>query len=142
MSPISTQDLPEIVISSSDHERLFNLATGALRRDPATAEDLLSELDRATVVESDAVPDSVVRMGSAVDFRFEDGDTHHVSLVFPLEADIARSRLSVMTPVGAALIGLTTGQSIQWTTPNGRERRLTVTGVSQPVRDPETPAAA
>ena len=71
-------------------------------------------------------------MGSRVRYRTAaDGEERDVTLVFPAEADITRSRVSVMTPVGAALIGLRKGQSITWITRDGRKQVLTVTGVWQ-----------
>jgi regulator of nucleoside diphosphate kinase len=56
-----------------------------------------------------------------------------VTLVFPAEADIAEGKISVLTPVGAALIGLTEGQSIMWTTRDGRDQELTILSVKAAV---------
>ena len=69
----------------------------------------------------------VVTMGSLVEFRDDDtGRTRTVNLVYPDQADLADGRLSVLSPVGAALIGLSVGQSIEWQTPSGGWRSLTV----------------
>ena len=94
--------LPDIVLGGTDHARLTNLANAAFDTVPDTAEELLSELDRAQVVADEAVPRDVVRMGSVVEFESE-GDRKRVTLVFPPEADIAAGKVSVLTPVGAAL---------------------------------------
>ena len=135
MTHPSPRSLPHIVLAADDHDRLVNIATTALRRDPDVAEELLAELDRAAIVPKEAVPSDVVRMGSAVTFRIDGGDTRTVTLVFPREADMAQNRLSVLTPVGAALIGLAQGQSIAWLTPGGQPRRLAVLAVSPPRDD-------
>jgi regulator of nucleoside diphosphate kinase len=135
MSPLLQSEmprrLPEIVVSDSDFARLTNLATAALDRSSDTAEVLLSELDRATVVADESVPDDVVRMGSMVEFRAGD-DRKRVMLVFPAEADIAAGKVSILTPIGAALIGLSKGKSITWSARDGRSHELTVLAVEPP----------
>jgi regulator of nucleoside diphosphate kinase len=68
-------------------------------------------------------------MGSTVQFKSDDGQQRRVILVFPGEADISQGKISVLTPVGAALIGLSEGQSIMWTTRDGRDQQLTVLAV-------------
>ena len=127
----NTQRLPEIVVGGTDHARLTNLANAAFDTVPETAEELLSELERAQVVADDAVPRNVVRMGSVVEFESE-GDRKRVTLVFPPEADIATGKVSVLTPVGAALIGLAKGQSIAWTARDGSTHELTLQAVEKP----------
>jgi len=127
----NTQRLPEIVVSGTDHARLTSLANAAFDTVPETAEELLSELDRATIVADESVPQDVVRMGSVVEFESE-GDRKRITLVFPPEADIAAGKVSVLTPVGAALIGLAKGQSIGWTARDGASHALTIRSVEQP----------
>jgi len=122
---------PEIIVADSDYERLTNLATAALERVPETAEELLTELERATVVPDDALPGGVVRMGSVVEFR-TDEDQKRVTLVFPADANIAAGKVSVLTPIGAALIGLSEGESINWTARDGTSHELTILAVEQP----------
>jgi regulator of nucleoside diphosphate kinase len=125
--------LPEIIVGDTDHTRLTNLANAALDTVPDTAEELLSELDRAKIVADESVPRDVVRMGSIVEFR-AGNDRKRVTLVFPPEADIAAGKVSVLTPVGAALIGLTKGESIGWTARDGTSHELTILSVAQPER--------
>jgi regulator of nucleoside diphosphate kinase len=125
--------LPAVIVGDSDHARLTNLATAALDRLPQAAEELLTELDRARVVADDAVPDNVVRMGSTVEFRTE-ADQKRVTLVFPVDADIAAGKVSVLTPVGAALIGLTKGESMTWSARDGRSHELTILDVEPPAQ--------
>jgi len=82
---------PDIVISEADHARLSQLAEGLLARLPEVAGELLAEVERATIVAPDALPRNVVAMGSTVEFATEEGETRRVTLVFPDQADIARS---------------------------------------------------
>lgn len=123
--------LPPLVLSHPDHDRLTGLATAALARIPDVAEELLSELERARRVAPDRVPATAVRMGSTVSYT-AGGIARTVTLVYPEDADIAAGRVSVMTPVGAALIGLSEGQSISWTARDGRRHELHVTAVTPP----------
>jgi regulator of nucleoside diphosphate kinase len=123
---------PRIIVSDIDYNRLTDLAAGVLRRFPDVAEELQSEMDRAEVVSAGSVPAQVVQMGSTVEFRSDAGQHRRVTLVFPAEADISANRISILTPIGTALIGLSTGQSITWTTRDGREHELTVVDVEQP----------
>jgi regulator of nucleoside diphosphate kinase len=120
---------PSIIVSDTDQSRLTTLATDALERFPQAAQELLSEMERAAVVTAEAVPSNVVQMGSGVVFRSDKGETRRVTLVFPGQADIAAGRISILTPIGAALIGLSEGQSIAWKTRDGRLRQLTVLAV-------------
>jgi regulator of nucleoside diphosphate kinase len=120
---------PAIIVSDIDQKRLSGLATAALERVPEIAEELLSEMERASVVAAGSVPANVVQMGSTVEFGSDDGQHRRVTLVFPGEADISQGKISVLTPVGAALIGLSEGQSIMWMKRDGREQELTVLSV-------------
>lgn len=120
---------PSIIVSDTDQSRLTTLATDALERFPQAAQELLSEMERAAVVSAEAVPPNVVQMGSGVVFRSDNGETRRVTLVFPGQADIAAGRISILTPIGAALIGLSEGQSIAWKTRDGRLRQLTILAV-------------
>jgi regulator of nucleoside diphosphate kinase len=135
--PIMTQSAksgrkPRIVISDIDCKRLTDLAVAVQNRLPDVAEELQAEMDRAQVVPAPSVPDNVVQMGSTVEFRSNSTQQRRVTLVFPGEADIAQNRISILTPIGAALIGLSTGQSITWLARDGRQHELTVVSVEQP----------
>ena len=126
---VRTRSVPQIIVGNADYERLTDLATASLERLPEVARELLSEMDRAQVVQDGNVPANVVRMGSTVTFRSDDGQTRTLKLVYPAEESLDAHRISVMTPVGAALIGLSEGQSISWTARDGRRHELTVVTV-------------
>jgi len=132
---------PNIVLSQSDHRLLSVLALAGIGHTAEIADDLLHELDRASVVADAALPADVVRMGSLVRFR-TGRDERSVTLVYPAEADIASARVSVLTPIGTALIGLRAGQSITFRTRDGRPQMLTVLNVVPPGHDDEGPRAA
>ncbi len=126
---VRTRSVTQIIVSDADYERLTDLANASLHRLPEVAQELLAEMDRAKVVDAASVPDDVVRMGSTVTFKSDDGHTRTLKLVWPADESLDQHRISVMTPVGAALIGLGIGQSISWTARDGKHHRLTVTAV-------------
>lgn len=130
MAPDGTRhSKPAIRMTRSDHEKLSRLAESYSAKNPDVADQLLAELDRARVVEDARIPTDVVRMGSRLRFTADAGEDRTVTLVFPGEADIAEGKISILTPIGAALIGLSAGQSIDWTARDGRIHRLTVESV-------------
>ncbi|MCC6780044.1 MAG: nucleoside diphosphate kinase regulator [Hyphomicrobiales bacterium] len=125
--------LPPITLLASDRERLARLAQAGMSRFPETAEYLAREVERARIVEPDQDGEAFVKMGSWVQFRDNDtGGVRCMTLVYPDRADVTLGRISVLTPVGAALIGLSEGQSIEWQTPAGERRSLTVLAVRAP----------
>jgi regulator of nucleoside diphosphate kinase len=131
MTMITRKELPPITLSGIDVDRLSRLAELAADRAPATADFLAREVARATVVPSGFPLAGVVAMGSEVEFRDDvTGQVRTVTLVYPDEADISVRRISVLTPIGAALIGLSAGQSIEWQMPSGGWRSLSVLRVS------------
>ena len=124
---------PRITISAEDYERLLVLAHAAMNRMPDLASELVEELERAHVLAKGGHPEHVVRMGSIVQFRDDTtGRVQTITLVYPEEADISQGKISVLTPVGTALIGLQAGHSIAWETPAGEARELTVLNVLEP----------
>jgi len=121
---------PKIVVSDIDHERLTILAGNVSEKLEDVAEELMQELDRAKVVPQKKLAADVVRMGSTVEFRSNDGHERKVTLVYPGEADIAVGRISILTPIGTALIGLTPGQSMSWIARDGKAHELSIISVS------------
>ncbi|WP_407166808.1 nucleoside diphosphate kinase regulator [Bradyrhizobium sp. ORS 111] len=123
--------LPPITIAASEAQRLSALADTSMMVFPRVAQFLARETERAKIVADDADLHDVVRMGSRVRYRDDDtGDVREVVLVYPHEADIALKRVSVLTPVGAALIGLSVGQAIAFETPSHQTRSVTILGVT------------
>lgn len=120
-----------IYIAAAEAERLRDLVEQHIDgREAATAERLSDELDRATIVDDASVPHDVVRIGSRV--RFEDeqtGSAREVVLVYPSDADASAGRVSVLAPVGAALLGLRVGDRIEWPLPGGRTARIRIRAV-------------
>lgn len=131
MKTMDVRAMPDIVVGHEDHDRLAALADAALDTLPRLAETLLAELDRARLVADARMPPTVVRMGSTVAYEAAD-DRRSVTLVYPEDADIAAGRISVLTPIGTALLGLSAGQSIRWRTRDGRDQTLTVATVAPP----------
>lgn len=124
---------PALAMDAEDFGKLARLSSAIGESMPDLADYLARELERAHVVPPGSLRDDVVRMGSAVRFRdLQTGREQDVVLVFPPDADIERRRISVLTPIGAALIGLSKGQTISFHTRNGERRELTVLDVSQP----------
>lgn len=139
MAPTNRQRKPAIAMTRSDHERLSRLAESSAVNNPDVAEVLFAELDRARVVDDKKIAPDVVRMGSTLQFTSDLGERRRVTLVFPGEADIGAGKISILTPIGAALVGLSAGQSIDWTARDKRVHRLTVEAVSPPADDePQT----
>ncbi|MPT49108.1 MAG: nucleoside diphosphate kinase regulator [Sphingobium sp.] len=122
---------PPIHMIDNEADSLTGLAIGAEERLPQVSELLMTEIARAHIHSADKMPVDVVRMQSTVEFT--DGTTgarRQVKLVYPREADIEAGRISILTPIGAGLIGLREGQSIIWPDRGGKERTLTIEKVS------------
>jgi len=126
--------LPPITLTSDTHAQLSRLAAAAESAMPDLAAYLGVELDRARVVDAAALPGDVVAIGSTVAFRDEEtGRERTVTLVFPEDQDSENGKISVMTPIGAALIGVGAGKRIVFRTRTGENRLLTVISVAPPV---------
>jgi regulator of nucleoside diphosphate kinase len=126
-SVTQTAARPRIVVAASEHALLTGLAERAIERDSPIGEYLAEELSRAAIVPDDACAPNVVRIGSTVTYReHAAGRTRTVTLVYPKDADIDQQRISILTPIGAALIGLSPGQTIEWPSPGGAMESLTV----------------
>lgn len=124
---------PPITLTTEDYERLSVLARAAMNTMPDAAQSLADELDRAQVLAKGRQPKHTVCMGCEVEFRDDTtGKVQKVTLVYPDEADISQGKISVLTPIGTALIGLHAGQSITWETRTGDLRQLTVLAVREP----------
>jgi regulator of nucleoside diphosphate kinase len=135
----------QICITDSDMKRLRNLlgAPGrASDRDHAHLESLEMELDRATVVEAANLPAGVVGMRSRVSVRdLDSGTRRDYVLVYPAEADMQSNRLSVLAPLGTALLGYKAGDQIEWPMPGG-VRRIVIENVREESERPTEGALA
>ncbi|QOZ55391.1 GreA/GreB family elongation factor [Bradyrhizobium sp. CCBAU 53338] len=121
--------LPPVMISETDRERLISVATAALtdRRVSPDASNLLREIYRATIVPDDQLPSNVVAVHSNVDVRDNlTGTNSQIVLVFPDATSVKPNAVSVLTPLGAALVGLSEGASIDWCTASGDRSSKTV----------------
>jgi regulator of nucleoside diphosphate kinase len=116
----------KITISTADYSRLLALIDSARldRRVPAQYLDQLEgELYRARVVEPSEMPTDVVTMNATVWFRDLDVDeVEKYTLVYPPDADVVQDRISVLAPIGTALLGYRVGDIVQWRVPSGKRR--------------------
>jgi len=119
----------KIYVTESDLRRLCNVVATELALDGGSNRhlaELIAELQRAEIVASDEVPDDVVTMNSTVVLRdLETDEVETYTLVYPNHANIARNRLSVLAPVGTAILGYHVGDVVRWRVPAG-DRRLRV----------------
>jgi regulator of nucleoside diphosphate kinase len=121
---------PPIHMIDREADTLTNLALSVEDKFPDVSALLLDEIARARLYAQDRIASDVVTMMSTVDFTVEaTGTDRVVQLVYPKDADIAAGRISILTLVGAGLIGLREGQSISWPDRNGKERRLKIHAV-------------
>jgi regulator of nucleoside diphosphate kinase len=123
----------DLLVSATDYARLRALAAG---------HPLAEELDRAIVVPQDRVPEDLITMHSRLVYVDETaGMRREVELVYPEEANATAGRVSILAPVGSALLGLSAGDTIDWEFPGGETRRLRVERVLQPRASGHPPAA-
>ncbi|MEB2312232.1 MAG: nucleoside diphosphate kinase regulator [Sorangiineae bacterium] len=119
-----------IILSRLDVERIELLLESPAVRDTPTAERLLEEFERAEIVEPEAMPHDVVSMNSSAEcVEDASGKTYTLTLVYPKDADADAGRVSVLAPIGSALLGLRVGQSIDWPRPGGKILKLKVTAI-------------
>ena len=139
---------PEITLGSAEHHRLIVLAMIGIGHTADDSDYLNYELDRARIVPDDRLSADIVRMNSVVTYRSDNGAIHTVRLVYPEQGHTLAGSVSVLTPVGTALIGLAAGQTMSWRESNGAARSVTVLSVvnlpaavaGSPVARRQTPA--
>ena len=126
---------PPIAIDESHFTRLSALSSLTNGPMMEVCQYLREELDRAHVLPAEKLRPDIVNLGSRVEFRDEQtGKVQEIVLVYPFDADIACRRVSVLTPVGAALLGLSVNQTISFHTRTGEQRELTVLKVRRAVQ--------
>ena len=122
---------PDIVISSQDLDRLEGLLAAPAARNRSDLNGLRDELARADVREPEDMPADVITMNSRARFReLPGGREHELMLVYPGDAAADAGKVSVFTPAGSALLGLSVGQAIDWENPDRQPIRLEVLGVT------------
>jgi regulator of nucleoside diphosphate kinase len=123
---LAEQALPKIVLSSLDLDRLDQLLSRLPATDPARLQ-LEQELDRGAVVEPAAMPANIVTMNSTVRLRLlKTGEEPCLTLVYPKDLDASGDKVSVLAPVGSALLGLSEGDQIHWPMPDGEIQPIQV----------------
>lgn len=133
MTKNKTPRRPSIFLIDSEADALSDLALTIEARSPQISELLLDEISRANIKPRDKLPHNVVTMNSTVEFIDQaEGRTYTMQLVYPSRADIAEGRISILSLVGAGLIGLRTGQAILWPDRAGQKRTLSIVRVTQP----------
>jgi regulator of nucleoside diphosphate kinase len=123
-----TTTAPAVRITAVDMARLQAVVERHLEGSrAAAAEQLELELDRALVTPQDQIPPDVVTMRSRIHFEdMETGRRREATLVYPEEANIDQSMISILAPVGLAVLGLKVGDIIEWPLPNARLARLRI----------------
>jgi regulator of nucleoside diphosphate kinase len=126
LTPIASMRRPTIVVREIDARRLRGLLAArrdSTLRDEAHLDELESELERALLVSADAVPPDVVVMDSAVCvLDLANDERREFTLVYPAEADPRVGRISVLAPLGTALLGFREGDEVEWLMPGGLRR--------------------
>jgi regulator of nucleoside diphosphate kinase len=132
---------PRIFVTQSDLHQLEQMLSKQAARveDRPYVASLQSELRRAEVVDAESLPPNVVTMNSRVQVYDVSGKEREViTLVYPWESDPENNRISVLAPVGTALLGCSVGDTINWPTPSGIRRLRVETLVFQPERQAAT----
>ncbi|MBN8605747.1 MAG: GreA/GreB family elongation factor [Caulobacterales bacterium] len=124
-----TPSRPPVFVSTDEYDRLYSLAYAAQDREPG-ADTLIEELARARVTPAADTPQDVVRMHDHVTFSYDGTLYKGFQLVYPHEADISARRISVLTHVGAMLLGLGAGETIAWQGGDSRRHTLDVEAVA------------
>ena len=100
----------------------LNNRSGKTTFDRQNAEDLFTELKKAKLVSKDEFPADVVRLNSTVRIKSEDKDhVMELTIVTPDKADIKERKISIMSPIGTALIGFRQGRNVKWQVPSGKK---------------------
>lgn len=118
---------PKIIVSSLDADRLDKLLESLPANAFPARRQLEDELARAEIVEPTAVPPTVVTMNSTVRFRVaSSSEEFSLTLVYPKDMDATNGKISILAPVGSALLGLSQGDEIEWPKPGGGALRVRI----------------
>lgn len=123
-------DRPKIIISSLDATRLEKLIGRLDDAQFPSKGDLQAEIDRADIVAPEDMPSNVVTMNSTVVFKVESsGKEFSLTLVYPKDSDGGNNKISILAPVGSALLGLSEGDEISWPKPGGGQLQVRISKV-------------
>lgn len=123
-----------LLLSVNDYERIAGLV---LTNTSENLDLLLTELDRATILKDEDIPETVVKMNSTLIFRdLNSLEEAEVTLVYPEHSNLEKNKISILAPLGSALIGLSEGQDIEWSMPNGKIRKLQIVEVKRDSHPP------
>lgn len=130
---------PQLIISSLDAERLEKLLDSLPSESFPGKSDLEAELYRAEIVEPKDIPATVVTMNSTVRFEVDSSQEEFcLTLVYPRDVDGSGGKISILAPVGSALLGLSQGDEIEWPKPGGGKVRVRIQEITyQPERSGE-----
>ncbi len=124
---------PPIHLLARESDLVADLALKVERRQPVIAAMLLEEIERAKMHDPDTMPADAFRPGSWITFiDHRTGKVRSVQLVLPVGANISEGRIAILTPTGAGLYGLRSGDAIDWPDIDGHERRITILAVRPP----------
>lgn len=128
---------PNITISELDADRLELLLEKVTGNDTPIRDALEIEIGRATILPSEKMPTNVVTMNSKVKFKVSgSNDSFELTLVYPKDLDSSGTKISILAPVGSALLGLKEGDSIEWAKPGGGNMEVSIDTIEyQPERD-------
>jgi regulator of nucleoside diphosphate kinase len=133
ITSLSATERPPIHLPASESDLVARLALRLEDRQPVVAAMLLEEIERAELHDPATMPPGHATLNSCVTFMDEKTKkVREVKLVLPATADLAEGRLSILTPMGAALYGLAAGHTIEWPDLHGKYRPIRVLRVVQP----------
>ena len=131
-----TKEQKDIYITNFDLERLMELIRSSRRsttRNMKHLRELENELKRATVVDSRDIPGDRITMNSKVYLAdIDSGDKLTITLTFPSDSDVDQNKISVLAPIGTAIIGYSINDTIEWEVPGGLKRLKVLDIIYQP----------
>ncbi|WP_019527993.1 nucleoside diphosphate kinase regulator [Dasania marina] len=118
---------PKITVSSLDLARLEKMIGNLQYNPPPSLDDLVNELARADILAPKDIPSNVVTMNSTVKFKVTSSNKEFsLTLVYPQDSDGSPDKISILAPVGSALLGLSEGEQIEWPKPDGGQLQVEI----------------
>jgi regulator of nucleoside diphosphate kinase len=123
----------KIIVNSRDYAKLTGIISSKPGSSEAEYRELNEELRNAVLVEPEKMPPDVITMNSKVRFKdIEESEDYIFSLVYPEEADTSKGKLSILAPIGTALLGYRVGDKVKWKVPAGEKTFLVEEILYQP----------